>query len=268
MTIYAVGDIQGCYKPLISLLETVNFNPEHDQLWCAGDVINRGPDSLKTLRYLYSIKDSCTMVLGNHDLHLLGIAYGNATLKRADTVQDILNAPDAEELLQWLRFQPLLHHQHNFTLVHAGIPPQWSIADALARAQEVEAVLQGDHYKDFFLHMYGNQPDHWYNDIIGYDRLRLITNYLTRMRFCDIHGKIDLENKLGPETATNNMLPWFEIPGRQTVNDRIIFGHWASLQGQCNTPNIYPLDTGCVWGGELTMMRLNDKKLFSCHNHS
>ncbi len=263
MSIYAVGDIQGCYTPLASLLESVNFNPECDQLWCAGDVINRGPKSLKTLRYLYSIKDICTIVLGNHDLHLLGIAYGNAKIKRSDTVQEILDAPDSEELLQWLRHQPLIHHAHDFTMVHAGIPPQWSINYALKRAKEVEKVLQGDSYREYFLHMYGNQPDQWDKNITGYDRLRLITNYLTRMRFCDTNGRLDLDNKLGAETASKNMFPWFEIPDRKAANDKIIFGHWASLEGKCNTANVYPLDTGCVWGGKLTMMRLEDCAMFS-----
>ena len=263
MSIYAVGDIQGCYAPLEGLLKSVNFDPKKDQLWCAGDVINRGPESLKTLRYLHSLKDACTIVLGNHDLHLLGIAFGNATLKRSDTVQEILDAPDADELLHWLRFQPLIHHEHGYTMVHAGIPPHWSINHAISMAHEVETVLKSEHYKEYFLHMYGNQPDIWSDNLAGYDRLRLITNYLTRMRFCNTQGRLDLENKLGPETAEDGMQPWFEISDRKAANDKIIFGHWASLEGQCHTENVYPLDTGCVWGGKLTMIRLEDGTIFS-----
>ena len=266
MSIYAVGDIQGCYTPFKKLLAKVHFNPDHDQLWCAGDVINRGPESLKTLRFLHSIKDICTIVLGNHDLHLLGIAYGNATMKRSDTVQEILDAPDADELLTWLRQQPLIHQNAGYTMVHAGIPPNWSVEKAISLAKEVEDVLRSDEYHGYFLHMYGNQPDIWSDELSGYDRLRVITNYLTRMRFCDQQGRLDLDNKLGPETAAEGMYPWFEVPHREAAEDKIIFGHWASLQARSHTPNIYPLDTGCVWGGKLTMMRLEDEMHFECEN--
>ncbi len=259
-----VGDLQGCLQPLLCLLEEVSFNPAHDKLWCTGDLVNRGPDSLAALRYIYSLGDACVTVLGNHDLHLLAVVYGNASLKRSDTLQEILDAPDAKILLDWLRHQPLIHHENNYTLVHAGIAPQWSIQQTLQFAQEVEQALTGADYANFLCNMYGNQPDLWQDNLTGYDRLRTITNYLTRIRFCFADGRLDLGNKLGPEHAKPSTYPWFQTPGRIAANDNIIFGHWAALLGQANTPHVFALDTGCVWGGSLTLLRLEDEKLFSC----
>lgn len=264
MSTYVIGDLQGCLKPLLCLLDKVQFNPKRDMLWCTGDLINRGPESLATLRYIYRLGNTCITVLGNHDLHLLAVAFANAPQKRSDTLQEILDAPDAGELLHWLRQRPLIHHQHGYTLVHAGIAPQWSIAEALSYAGEVETVLRSDDFASFLQAMYGNQPDIWDNSLTGIDRLRVITNYCTRMRFCDIDGRLDLNNKLGPEYAKPGTYPWYATPQRKATNDNIIFGHWAALLGKADTAHIFALDTGCIWGESLTALRLEDQQLFSC----
>ena len=264
MATYAVGDIPGCLPSLKCLLEAVNFDTKHDTLWCAGDIINRGPECLETLRFIHGLGDNCITILGNHDLHLLAVAFSEATLKPSDTLQEILDAPDSEELLHWLRHQPLMHYEHGYALVHAGINPQWSIPQALEYAGEVEAVLRGDDYPEFFSAMYGNKPDLFNDKLTGMDRLRCITNYFTRMRFCYVDSKLDLSNKQGPETATLGTLPWFEMPNRKAQHNKILFGHWASLEGHCHTANLHALDTGCVWGGKLSMLRRDDERLFSC----
>lgn len=265
MTVYAVGDLQGCLEPLLCLLDEVAFNPSRDTLWCTGDLVNRGPASLETLRFIHGLGNACVTVLGNHDLHLLAIAYGQAKCKRSDTLDEILAAPDRDKLLEWLRHQPLVHYENGYTLVHAGIAPQWSLDEAISLAGEVHNILQGDEPESFFAHMYGNTPARWDDKLEGFDRLRLITNYFTRMRFCSRKGKLDLDNKQGPETAGKNCYPWFEVPGRAMAGQKIIFGHWAALEGRALCPDVYPLDTGCVWGGKMTLMRLGDEKLFSCH---
>lgn len=264
MATYAVGDIQGCLPALKCLLDDVGFDKNSDTLWCAGDIINRGPACLETLRFIHALGDSCITVLGNHDLHLLAVAFGDAKLKPSDTLQAILDAPDSDTLLHRLRQQPLIHVENGFAMVHAGIHPHWGIKQAQQYAKEVEDVLRGENYHDYFAQMYGNQPDTWHDDLQGMDRLRCITNYFTRMRFCYTDGRLDLMNKKGPESAQLDTQPWFEIPHRAAKDHAILFGHWASLEGQCHTPNVHALDTGCVWGGKLTMMRLDDKKLFSC----
>lgn len=256
MSIYAVGDLQGCLTPLQQLLDDVHFTPGTDQLWCAGDVVNRGPQSLETLRFLYQQREHCVLVLGNHDLHLLAVAFGGASLKRGDTLQEILDAPDAEELLHWLRHQPLVHRAHGYTMVHAGIAPQWSCKKAAKLSKEVEDVIQGKHYKDYFENMYGNTPDYWSKELEGMDRLRAITNYLTRLRFCYSDKRMDFKCKHGPDDAPKELTPWFLMPNRKAKGKNILFGHWAALEGECNVKNMHALDTGCVWGGELTMLRL------------
>jgi bis(5'-nucleosyl)-tetraphosphatase (symmetrical) len=267
MATYAVGDLQGCLKPLECLLQQVNFDPAADYLWLAGDLINRGPESLATLRFVYNLRERVSCVLGNHDLHLLAVADNYRQPSRGDTLNDILAAPDRAELLGWLGRQPLLHHDPalNFTMVHAGIPPQWSLAQAQACAREVEAVLQGPLRHDFFSTMYGNNPDVWSDSLEGPARWRLITNYFTRMRFCTPEGRLELATKEGPGAPPAGFAPWFSYPQRATRSDRIIFGHWAALEGKANTTNIYALDTGCVWGGSLTMLRLEDEHYFRCH---
>ena len=264
MATYAVGDIQGCLSSLKCLLKDVNFDADSDTLWCAGDMINRGPQCLETLRFLKGLGDSCVTILGNHDLHLLAVAFGTASLKPSDTLQEILDAPDCDELLHWLRHKPLMHYQHGYALVHAGINPHWSIPQALQFAKEVETALRGNNYPAYFAAMYGNQPDLFDESLTGMDRLRCITNYFTRMRFCYLDGRLDLSNKQGPETASLGTLPWFELPNRKAEHNKILFGHWASLEGHCHQANLHALDTGCVWGGQLTMLRLEDEKRFCC----
>ena len=257
MSTYVVGDIQGCLQPLKCLLDRVEFDPQKDVLWCVGDLVNRGPKCLKTLRFLYGMRKSLVTVLGNHDLHLLAVAAGVRPMHRSDTLQKILDAPDREELLNWLLHQPLIHYQHGYTMVHAGIPPQWSVEEALARAWEVEEVLQSPGCTEFLRNMYGNEPAVWSDDLQGMERLRLITNYLTRMRYCTKKGKLDLISKgPSPNCGINKVAAWFSHAHRKTVNDKILFGHWASLEGKTDHPNAIGLDTGCVWGGALSLYEL------------
>jgi bis(5'-nucleosyl)-tetraphosphatase (symmetrical) len=266
MATYAIGDIQGCYESLQCLLKKIAFNPGEDTLWLVGDLINRGPDSLATLRYLYSIRDSVEFVLGNHDLHFLAVAYGLRKKGQSDTLEALLNAPDRQELIDWLIQGKLFHSDERlgFSMVHAGIPPMWSLQQAQAHAREVEAVLQSRYCHEFLRNMYGNQPNRWKNKLIGLERLRVITNYFTRMRFCTDEGMLEFDAKENMMAAPLGFAPWFSFSDRKTRNDKIIFGHWAALEGKTNTPNIYALDTGCVWGGALTAMRLEDEMCFSC----
>lgn len=268
MTTYAVGDIQGCLQPLQALLLHIQFNPKKDKLWVAGDMINRGPDSLKTLRFLYHLRNSIHVVLGNHDLHLLAVASGYRKPSPSDTLHAIVDAPDRDCLLEWVRQQPLIHHDNklDYTMVHAGIPPQWSIKQAIKYSQEVESVLQSNKISSFLKNMYGNEPDSWSKKLKGVERWRVITNYFTRMRFCDKEGRLELKTKAGIHNAPAGYLPWYEHKNRKTQNDNIIFGHWAALEGKASHPKVFAIDTGCVWGGELTMMRLDDGKLFSAKN--
>lgn len=270
MRTYAVGDIQGCLQPLQCLLEAVHFKPGKDRLWSVGDTVNRGPKCLQTLRFLYNMRADLTLVLGNHDLHLLAVAAGVRAPGRSDTLDEILAAPDRDELLNWLLHQPLVHHEKGYTLVHAGIPPQWSIETALKRAAEVEAVLQSERCIDFFQAMYGNEPPVWSNTLRGMTRLRVITNYFTRMRYCTADGVLDFENK-GATLDASLQIPaqpvsaWFSHPNRKAADDRILFGHWASIQGQTNTPNAIGLDTGCVWGGAMSLYCLETQKSVHCN---
>lgn len=265
MARFAVGDVQGCFAPLQCLLEEVSFNPVKDELWLAGDLVNRGPDSLGTLRFVFSLGTAAKVVLGNHDLHLLAVAWNADKLRNSDTFSDILNAGDRDELLDWLRHQPLIYTDPSgdYTLCHAGIAPTWTIDDAHARAREVEQVLRGDKAAEFFRHMYGNLPDCWDNHLQDWDRLRLITNYFTRMRFCTAEGKLDLQNKTD-QPDKPGYLPWFAHPQRVNADDAIIFGHWASLEGKVETKHTYALDTGCVWGRVMTMMNLETQALHQC----
>lgn len=265
MTTYAIGDVQGCYDPLMRLLEKIQFDPNTDVLWFTGDLVNRGPHSLETLRFVKSLGKKAITVLGNHDLTLLAVAYDATPYNpHHHTFQDVLNAEDSNELIQWLRQCPLLHHDTDlqFTLVHAGLLPTWDLALAMALAREVERVLQAEDPKQFLIHMYGNEPSRWDPHLQGYDRLRFILNCFTRIRFCTVDGTLDLHTKDSAHADTEEYLPWFAIPERVNKNLAIIFGHWASLEGKCNTPSVFPLDTGCVWGNCLTGMRLPDKKRF------
>jgi len=269
MSTYAIGDVQGCYQELQQLLADISFDPNQDTLWFAGDLVNRGPHSLDVLRFIKSLPHKI-VVLGNHDLHFLAVAYEALPLKKHDTLQDVLNAPDCIELCEWLRKKPFVHHDDKlgFTMVHAGIPPQWTVQQAVNYSHELEAALRGDEFKEFFQHMYGNKPSHWNDDLSGWKRLRLITNYFTRMRFVDEEGRLELDTKSGLDSQPEGYFPWFSIPGRQHKNDKILFGHWAALEGKVNEPNVFALDTGCVWGGKLTALRLDDLTWFSVESQT
>lgn len=268
MSTYIVGDIQGCFEPFQHLLEQVKFNPDKDRLWSVGDLINRGPDNLATLRWCFAHRDSVTMVLGNHDLHLMAVSAGARKPSRKDNFHDILEAPDREQLIEWLHFQPLVHHEDGVTMVHAGIPPIWTVEDTLERAREVETMLQSARCDDFFREMYGNEPFVWDNSLTGMTRLRVITNYLTRMRYCTRKGKLDLISK-GPQPlpdalAGKKVAPWFSHPNRLTKGQKVVFGHWASLEGMTDDPSIIGLDTGCVWGRAMTLYELETGRRISC----
>ena len=260
MAIYAVGDIQGCHTELVQLLEKIRFDPQLDKLWLVGDLVNRGPDSLRVLRLVRSLGENAITVLGNHDLHLLAVAQGTSRLHRGDTLDEILNAPDREELLTWLRNQRLLHVEGEFVLVHAGLLPGWTLEQTAGLAREVEAALQGDDYVDFLAHMYGNQPNAWTDDLTGYDRLRVITNALTRMRICTERGKMEFNFKAELQNIPPGYRPWFDIPERESRNSTVIFGHWSAL-GLLIRPKAIALDTGCLWGGPLTAIRLEDREV-------
>lgn len=267
MTTYAVGDLQGCLEPLKCLLQRVAFNPSRDCLWLVGDLVNRGPQSLEALRFVRDLEGSAVTVLGNHDLHLLATAYNIERLKKSDTLRPILEAEDRNDLIDWLRRQKIIHHdeRRDATMVHAGIPPQWTIAKALKRAAEVEQALRDDATLLPFLDgMYGNQPAKWSKELHGVPRLRLITNYFTRMRFCKADGTLDLEAKEGIETAPAGFAPWFSHSNRKARGRKIIFGHWAALEGRCNEPNVFALDTGCVWGNAMTLMNLDNGEMHRC----
>lgn len=266
MSTYAIGDIQGCMEPLQRLLKKINFDPTKDHLWIAGDLINRGPESLAVMQFLYSIRDAITLVLGNHDLHFLAVAFGQKKSGKSDTLQALLSANDLPLFIAWLRAGKLLHHdeQLGFTMVHAGIPPQWDLAQAMTCAREVEDVLQSEQLDLFLGSMYGNIPSLWDENLAGQDRWRVITNYFTRMRFCTEEGELELETKTSAVEAPPGFLPWYAHAHRKTKDNKIIFGHWAALEGKANTANIYALDTACVWGGSLTALRLEDEKIFSC----
>jgi len=263
MATYAIGDVQGCFDELKRLLTQINFNSDRDQLWFCGDLVNRGPQSLETLRFIRSLEDNAITVLGNHDLHLLATAYDHRKSGKKDTLDSILQADDASELLQWLRHQHLVFHdkEKNITLLHAGIHPNWSISKALELAKEVENILQSNNHLNFYKHMYGDKPDAWDDNLSGWSRYRFITNILTRLRYCDATGKPALNAKGAPGTQAEHLLPWYEVPNRQSQNDTIIFGHWSTLPhaGLSSINNTYAIDSGCLWGGLLTAVRIDDE---------
>lgn len=262
MAIYAIGDVQGCYDDLQRLLDTVKFNPSNDKLWFAGDLVNRGPDSLKVLRFVKSLGDRAITVLGNHDLHLLALSQGNRIHYKHGALESVLQAPDHIELIEWLRHQPVMyyHKKNGYSLVHAGLPPQWDIPSALDYARELEEILQGPQFHDFCHAMYGNKPDVWSDGLVGMDRIRFITNCFTRMRYCTAHGRLVFSNKGAPNGRTNGALPWFKLSNRASRNHRILFGHWSTL-GYYEGENVWALDTGCLWGGRLTALKLKKNHL-------
>ena len=265
MATYAIGDIQGCYDELRRLLDIVEFDASQDTLWIAGDIVNRGPHTLAVLRFLKSLGNRSITILGNHDLHLLVVAAGVRKPHRADTLNELLAAPDCEELLDWLRRQRLMHADSGlgYAMVHAGLLPQWSIAQALALAGEVEAVLQGPNYADFLQNMYGNEPKQWDDNLAGYDRLRIIVNAMTRLRLCTPDGGMEFSHKTGLHGMPSGYIPWFDVPGRASRDTPLIVGHWAAL-GLLLRPNLLAIDSGCVWGRRLTALRLEDRQIFQC----
>lgn len=268
MAIYAIGDIQGCFDELEALLRVVGFQRGNDQLWFVGDLVNRGPKSLDVLRFVSNLGSDARIVLGNHDLNLIAIAAGVRKLRSRDTVQDVLDAPDGDDLIAWLTEQPLLVHEPGipYAMVHAGLAPQWSVAQAAMYAREVQAALSGDARTEFLSHMYGNKPDRWKKKLDGWERLRFITNALTRIRYVGSDGHLDLTATGSPGSQPDSLAPWFESKKRRSYGERIIFGHWATLQLEHNLDpvhRVYHLDTGCVWGGKLTALRLDDERYFS-----
>ncbi|MDX1592622.1 MAG: symmetrical bis(5'-nucleosyl)-tetraphosphatase [Gammaproteobacteria bacterium] len=258
MAHYAIGDVQGCRAELLELLESLRFDPAADTLWFTGDLVNRGPESLATLRLVRELGERAVTVLGNHDLHLLAVAAARSPLKRKDTLQAVLDAPDRDELLEWLAERPLLHHDAGLgvTLLHAGLPPQWSLDEARARAAEVEQVLRDGDRDAFFGHMYGDTPDRWDPGLTGWERLRFITNCLTRLRFCTAEGRMNLASKGPPGSQPPGFMPWFDVPGRASAGSRVVCGHWSAL-GLVERDDLLVLDTGCLWGGTLTAVRLD-----------
>ena len=252
---WAVGDLQGCLDPLLRLLPQL---PGDARLWLPGDLVNRGPRSLDSLRWAIAQGERLVTVLGNHDLHLLAVAAGIRRAHRTDTLDDILAAPDRDALLDWVRARPLAHFEGGWLMVHAGVLPQWSVERTLELADEVRRVLSGPRWIDFLREMYGNEPAFWSDSLRGNDRLRVIVNALTRIRFCTPGGRMDFAAKEGLGSAPDGYLPWFEVPGRASAGTPIVFGHWAAL-GLIDRADLLAIDTGCVWGRELTAVRLSDR---------
>lgn len=275
MATYAIGDIQGCYDELCDLLEKIKFEPSVDTLWVAGDLVNRGSQSLLVLQFLYDLEQNSQFVdedrapkiiLGNHDLHLLASSIKKRPVKSKDTFQDVLDFPERETLLNWLRSKPLLHYDSklDFAMLHAGLVPQWEFKQALDYAEEVQSILRDDNqYSQLLESMYGNAPVTWRDSLDGWDRVRFIINTFTRLRYCTDVGSMSLNAHWPPGTQPENYSPWFAIPGRKSQSTRIIFGHWAALNGEVlGKHNVYALDTGCVWGGRLRALRLEDQAVF------
>lgn len=273
MSTYVVGDLQGCAQSFDKLLDTVAFDPHEDRVWLVGDLVNRGPDSLATLRRVIALGSAATVVLGNHDLHLLAVSAGVRKPGRSDTLDTVLAAPDAEQLLDWLRHRPLAHRARVGTsdvlMVHAGILPGWSADDATRHAAELAAALQSDEWKSTLATLFGNQPDRWDEGLHGADRLRAIVNALTRLRYCTDDGRMDFDAKDAPAAAVANFpapprgyRAWFDIETRRSRDTLVVFGHWSTL-GLMVRGDVVALDTGCVWGGSLTAIRLEDRTLFS-----
>ncbi len=259
MALYAIGDVQGCFTALLRLLDKIGFNHHRDYLWFTGDLVNRGPQSAEVLRFVMGLGDRAACVLGNHDLHCLAVAAGKAKARPGDTLSGLLQAPDSDKLLAWLRYRPLLwHDQTGYVLVHAGLIPQWDLRQAQACASEVEAVLRGAGHTELYAHMYGSVPNLWEDTLTGWDRLRLIVNTFTRLRYCDVRGCIDWQMKGAPGTQPPHLLPWFAVPTRRSQDRTIVFGHWSALGRYCQH-RVLGLDSGCVWGRELSAVRLSNK---------
>ncbi|MES2048211.1 MAG: symmetrical bis(5'-nucleosyl)-tetraphosphatase [Pseudomonadota bacterium] len=260
MNTFVIGDIQGCCDQLEQLLQLIFAVDADARILFAGDLVNRGPKSLETLRLVKNMGQRADTVLGNHDLHLLAVAHGIRPAHRNDTLNDILSAPDREELLDWLRRRPLAIMEQGHLLVHAGVFPQWTAEQTMALATEVQNILRGPDWLDFLAQMYGNTPAQWNDNLQGVERWRCIINGLSRMRFCSIDGVMDFASKEGMQGAPNGFLPWFDLPNRKSENCTVVIGHWSTL-GLLLRPNLISLDTGCVWGGHLSAISLNDRHL-------
>ena len=263
MATYAIGDVQGCYEPLRRLLDRIHFDAAADTLWFVGDLVNRGPHSLETLRFVKGLGAGAITVLGNHDLHLLVVASGARKPHRGDTLGAILGASDRDELLHWLRHQKLMHVDAGYALVHAGLLPQWPIPQAMALAHEVELALRAADAQAFFENMYGNAPNAWDDALTGFERLRVIVNAMTRLRLCDVAGRMDFAHKGAPRDIPPGFMPWFEVPDRKSAGTPIICGHWAAL-GLLLRDDLLSIDSGCVWGRTLTALRLDDRQIYDC----
>ena len=262
MATYAIGDLQGCYAELQDLLALTGFNPAHDRLWLVGDLVNRGPDSLAVLRFVKGLGERATVVLGNHDLHLVLRAEGMGRDSKDDTIAPILAAPDCDELMAWLRSLPLFHVEGGYAMVHAGLLPQWTVEQAKVLSDEVSAALsKKKKYIDFLENMWGSKPDHWRADLEGWDRLRVIVNAMTRMRFCSSDGVMEFHAKGKPENAPEGYMPWFTVPNRASLTHTLVCGHWSAL-GLRVEEKFLALDTGCLWGGVLTAVRLEDRAVY------
>lgn len=269
MSTYAIGDIQGCFKELLRLLDKINFDETNDRLWFVGDLVNRGPDSLETLNFIMNLGKSAITVLGNHDLHLLVIAEGLAMPKKKDTLASIITSPDKRIIIDWVRQQPLMHHDKelNFSMIHAGLSPEWEIHQALELALEVSHLLNSDNYLSFLEVMYGNKPNAWSENLIGNDRIRFIVNCFTRMRYLNNSNELEFSEKGAPGSQGDHLSPWFTVDDRKTKHNKIVFGHWSTVHlgtiKDFKPYNVYPIDTGCLWDGDLTALRLEDETLFS-----
>lgn len=253
---HLIGDLQGCDEPLGRLLDIIGFSPSRDRITVLGDLVNRGPGSLATLRRLRALGASATCLLGNHDLHLLAVAHGVRRPHRSDTLNDVLDSPERDAWIEWLRGRRMAVFDDGWLMVHAGVAPAWDLAQTLELAAEVEAHLRSDDLPDFLQVMYGNEPARWRDDLTGHDRLRFVINTLTRIRFVAGDGRLDLVSKEGSDQAPPGLVPWFEVPGRRTAGVPIAFGHWSTL-GLINRPDLVALDTGCVWGGALSALRID-----------
>lgn len=261
MATYAIGDIQGCYTSFIHLLDLIGYNPKQDRLWLVGDIVNRGPDSLAMLRFAREAGDSIVMVLGNHDLHLIMVHAGIGRCHPKDTIQSILEADDCDDLIHWLRTQRLFYTDNDYAMVHAGLLPAWSIAQSEALAGEVESALQQANYREIFSRLYGNEPNYWTDDWNNPERMRVIINAMTRMRVCSADGRMNFSFKGMLESIPEGLMPWFDAPGRASRDKTIVCGHWSAL-GLHVTDHVIALDSGCIWNGRLSAIRLEDRKVF------
>jgi bis(5'-nucleosyl)-tetraphosphatase (symmetrical) len=260
MSTYAIGDVQGCYDQLRRLLDALRYDPGVDALWLVGDLVNRGPQSLETLRFVRDLGERAITVLGNHDLNLLAVAAGVRKQHRGDTLDAVLHAHDRDELLDWLRRRKMMHLDQGYAMVHAGLLPQWSVQHALSLAGEVEIALRSDEYPGLLRNMYGNEPAQWSDGLTGYERLRVIINASTRLRLCDLNGRMEFNHKTGLRDAPAGYVPWFDVPGRASAGTPVICGHWAAI-GLVLRDDVLAIDSGCVWGRQLSALRLEDRRL-------